>query len=167
MVEEGTFREDLFYRLSVVNLQLPPLRERREEIPRLAEHFLKEFAAENNREIKGFTPELMQVLTDAPWPGNIRELRNTIEFMTVTSNVSELGVENLPPDFKRTVSPAPQAQEERTSGELSLEKNNHELILQALKKCNGNRTEAAKLLGISRRTLHRRLAEMELEEETE
>ena len=100
MVAEGSFREDLFYRLSVVNLQLPPLRERREEIPGLAEHFLKEFAAENNRDIKGFTPELMAMLVQAPWAGNIRELRNTIEFMTVTSGSAELGIENLPPDFQ-------------------------------------------------------------------
>ena len=161
MVAEGTFREDLFYRLSVVNLQLPPLRERREEIPGLAEHFLKEFAAENNRYIKGFTPELMEALTQAPWEGNIRELRNTIEFMTVTSNTAELGMENLPPDFQKAAEvpvtgahPAPA---------LSLEENNYELIKQALKQCNGNRTAAAKLLGISRRTLHRRLAEMELD----
>ena len=66
----------------------------------MAEHFLKEFAAENNRDIKGFTPELMAMLVQAPWTGNIRELRNTIEFMTVTSGSAELGIENLPPDFQ-------------------------------------------------------------------
>ena len=162
MVAEGTFREDLFYRLSVVNLQLPPLRERREEIPGLAAHFLKEFASENNRDIKGFTSELMEVLVQAPWTGNIRELRNTVEFMTVTATSHELGIENLPPDFRKSApedapSPAPQG------NGLSLEENNYELIKQALKQCGGNRTAAAKVLGISRRTLHRRLAEMELE----
>ena len=160
MVAEGSFREDLFYRLSVVNLQLPPLRERREEIPGLAEHFLKEFAAENNRDIKGFTPELMAMLVQAPWTGNIRELRNTIEFMTVTSGSAELGIENLPPDFQTA---AVSAGGPSAGSPLSLEENNFELIKQALKQCNGNRTAAAKLLGISRRTLHRRLAEMELE----
>jgi DNA-binding NtrC family response regulator len=161
MVAEGTFREDLFYRLSVVNLQLPPLRERREEIKGLAEHFLKEFAAENNREVTGFTPELLELLINAPWSGNIRELRNTIEFMTVTTTGSELGVENLPPDFRE--SPLPSAPAKPQAGGLSLEENNYELIRQALKQCNGNRTAAAQLLGISRRTLHRRLAEMEIE----
>ncbi len=160
MVAEGSFREDLFYRLSVVNLQLPPLRERREEIPGLAEHFLKEFAAENNRDIKGFTPELMAMLVQAPWTGNIRELRNTIEFMTVTSGSAELGIQNLPPDFQTA---AVSAGGPSAGSPLSLEENNFELIKQALKQCNGNRTAAAKLLGISRRTLHRRLAEMELE----
>ena len=160
MVAEGSFREDLFYRLSVVNLQLPPLRERREEIPGLAEHFLKEFATENNRDIKGFTPELMEMLVQAPWVGNIRELRNTIEFMTVTSSTGELGIENLPPDFQEEAAPAAGNPH---GNALSLEENNYELIKQALKQCNGNRTAAAKLLGISRRTLHRRLAEMELE----
>jgi DNA-binding NtrC family response regulator len=161
MVAEGTFREDLFYRLSVVSLQLPPLRERREEIPLLSGRFLKEFAAENNREIKGFSAELMQCLTNAPWPGNIRELRNTVEFMVVTSGSSELGIENLPPDFGHADS-GPDVPPVSPAG-LSLEENNCELIKQALKQCNGNRTAAAKLLGISRRTLHRRLAEMELD----
>ena len=161
MVAEGTFREDLFYRLSVVSLQLPPLRERREEIPALCDRFLKDFAAENNREIKGFSDELMHCLTTAPWPGNIRELRNTVEFMVVTSSASELGVENLPPDFRQSDSDTA-VQTAHPAG-FSLEENNCELIKQALKQCNGNRTAAAKILGISRRTLHRRLAEMELD----
>ena len=162
MVAEGTFREDLFYRLSVVNLQLPPLRERKEEIPGLAEQFLKEFAADNERNIKGFSSELLETLVNAPWPGNIRELRNTVEFMVVTSTAEELGINNLPPDFRK--SPAPPTQGDASApGGLSLEENNFELIKQALKQCGGNRTAAAKLLGISRRTLHRRLAEMELE----
>ena len=104
----------------------------------------------------------MAALVQAPWTGNIRELRNTVEFMTVTATGNELGIENLPPDFNKSVhgdapTPAPQG------NGLSLEENNYELIKQALKQCDGNRTAAAKLLGISRRTLHRRLAEMELE----
>ena len=157
MVAEGTFREDLFYRLSVVNLQLPPLRERREEIPLLAMGFLKEFASENNRSIKGFTPEVMEMLIQAPWPGNIRELRNTIEYMVVTSTAEELGVENLPEQFRAL----PRENKELPSASpLSLEASNYELIRQALKQCGGNRMAAAKLLGISRRTLYRRLAEM-------
>lgn len=161
MVAEGTFREDLFYRLSVISLQLPPLRERRSEIPLLARGFLKEFAAENGRTVSGFSQELMDVLTHAPWPGNIRELRNTVEFMVVTSGSEELGVENLPPDFQKNVPDAPP--EGAAPGALTLEENNYELIKQALKQCGGNRTAAAQLLGISRRTLHRRLAEMELD----
>ena len=162
MVAEGTFREDLFYRLSVVNLQLPPLRERKEEIPGLAEQFLKEFAADNERNIKGFSSELLETLVNAPWPGNIRELRNTVEFMTVTSASEELGINNLPPDFQKSAGVQSQS-DSPAAGKLSLEENNFELIKQALKQCSGNRTAAAKLLGISRRTLHRRLAEMELE----
>lgn len=157
MVAEGTFREDLFYRLSVVNLHLPPLRERREELPGLIAEFLRKFAAENNREITGIAPEAMEKLLAYPWPGNIRELRNAIEYMVVTSNCPEPGVEQLPEQFSMPAaagpSPAP-------GPGLSLEENNYELIRKALKQCNGNRTAAAKLLGISRRTLHRRLAEM-------
>ena len=168
MVAEGTFREDLFYRLSVVNLQLPPLRERREEIPLLAQKFLQEFASENGRDIKGFSSEVMQMLCHARWQGNIRELRNTVEYMVVTSTSEELGVENLPAQFlaDNPLSESSGAAEIPAPEEhdLSLEGNIYELIKQALKQCDGNRTAAAKLLGISRRTLHRRLAEMELEE---
>ena len=158
MVAEGTFREDLFYRLSVVNLHLPPLRERREELPGLIAEFLRKFAEENNREITGIAPEAMEKLLAYSWPGNIRELRNAIEYMVVTSNCPEPGVEQLPEQFSapaETTGPSP-AQDPG----LSLEENNYELIRKALKQCNGNRTAAAKLLGISRRTLHRRLAEM-------
>ena len=158
MVAEGTFREDLFYRLSVVNLHLPPLRERREELPGLIAEFLHKFAEENNREITGIAPEAMEKLLAYSWPGNIRELRNAVEYMVVTSNCPEPGVEQLPEQFSAPAvtnvpSPAPDPG-------LSLEENNYELIRKALKQCNGNRTAAAKLLGISRRTLHRRLAEM-------
>ena len=166
MVAEGTFREDLFYRLSVVNLHLPPLRERRDEIPELALRFLQEFAAENNRSITGFTPEVMELLVNAPWQGNIRELRNTVEYMVVTSNTPELGIDNLPEQFSEVPSPAPQTEEPApgdTAG-LSVEANIYDLIRQALVQCKGNRMAAAKLLGISRRTLYRRLAEMGEEE---
>jgi len=158
MVAEGTFREDLFYRLSVVNLHLPPLRDRREELPGLIAEFLHKFAVENNREITGIAPEAMEKLLAYPWPGNIRELRNAIEYMVVTSNCPEPGVEQLPEQFSL---PAATAVPSPAPGPgLSLEENNYELIRKALKQCNGNRTAAAKLLGISRRTLHRRLAEM-------
>lgn len=163
MVAEGTFREDLFYRLSVVNLHLPPLRERKNEIPELAGHFLQEFAAENNRTITGFTPEVMEQLINAPWQGNIRELRNTVEYMVVTSNTTELGIENLPEQFKEAPSPAPQKTEPENT-DLSVEANIYDLIRQALIQCKGNRMAAAKLLGISRRTLYRRLSEMGEEE---
>ena len=163
MVAEGTFREDLFYRLSVVNLHLPPLRERRNEIPELALRVLQEFAAENNRSITGFTPEVMELLVNAPWQGNIRELRNTVEYMVVTSNTSELGIDNLPEQFSEVPSPAPKTEEPEPAG-LSVEANIYDLIRQALVQCKGNRMAAAKLLGISRRTLYRRLAEMGEEE---
>ena len=158
MVAEGTFREDLFYRLSVVNLHLPPLRERREELRGLIAEFLRKFAEENNREITGIAPEAMEKLLAYSWPGNIRELRNAIEYMVVTSNCPEPGVDQLPEQFSapaETAGPSP-----APDPGLSLEENNYELIRKALKQCNGNRTAAAKLLGISRRTLHRRLAEM-------
>ncbi len=166
MVREGTFREDLFYRLSVINLELPPLRERRGEIPYLVERFLREFAEENNKKIETVTPEAMGKLCQARWQGNIRELRNCIESMVVLAPGSVLDESLLP----RSVSEdepvfAPQITE-KSAGEIENPVENAldirdaelKLIEQALEKCGNNRTRAAEMLGISRRTLQRKLA---------
>jgi len=158
MVAEGTFREDLFYRLSVIVLELPPLRERREEIPLLVQNFVEEFARENQRQVKTVSPEAMEKLTAYPWPGNIRELRNCLESMVVLAQGTELTLDELPETIRfarETGNSARRPEESR----LNLDATEREMIAQALEKCHGNRTAAAKLLGISRRTLHRRLAE--------
>ena len=167
MVAEGSFREDLYYRLAVVTLELPPLRERRGEIPALAEMFRREFAAENAREVTGFTPEAMRLLTACRWPGNIRELRNTVESMVVLAAGPLLGVDDIP-DAIRAESAAsavgaPAASEAAAGG--TLEDTERALIARTLKECGGNVTRAAQQLGISRRTLHRRLAEAKREAE--
>ena len=158
LVAENKFREDLFYRLSVVNIVLPPLRERRAEIPQLVARFAAEFARENNRPVTGISPDALRALLDYPWPGNIRELRNCIEYMVVMSQGPLLEVRDLP---ESVLHPQPMEAEPETSTPempLKLDENERILIDEALRKCNGNRTAAAKLLGISRRTLHRKLA---------
>lgn len=158
MVAEKSFREDLFYRLSVVNLELPPLRERREEIPVLIRRFIAEFARDNQREVDGIEPDALARLVHYDWPGNIRELRNCIECMVVLAKGRKLSVADIPENIREA---RPVVPEEKTK-ELpvgTFEATERELIEKALAECNGNRTAAAKLLGISRRTLHRRLAE--------
>lgn len=158
MVAEKSFREDLFYRLSVVNLELPPLRERREEIPVLIHRFIAEFARDNQREVDGIEPDALARLVHYNWPGNIRELRNCIECMVVLAKGRKLSVADIPENIREA---RPVVPEEKTK-ELpvgTFEATERELIEKALAECNGNRTAAAKLLGISRRTLHRRLAE--------
>lgn len=160
MVEEHTFREDLYYRLAVVTLELPPLRQRPMEIPLLAEKFVREFARENQRGELKIAPELMKILEAHPWPGNIRELRNCLESMVVLSSGDTLTSDDLPPHFHEVPAPAVNstsaAAPEASGG--TLESNERELIAKALEHNHGNITRAAKELGISRRTLHRRLA---------
>ena len=154
MVAEHTFREDLYYRLAVVTLELPPLRERRMEIAPLAEKFVAEFARENNRPGLKIAPELLKKLESHPWPGNIRELRNCLESMVVLSSGDTLTPDDLPEHFDAVeLLPA-----ENAPAEGTLESNERELIAKALEHSNGNITQAARELGISRRTLHRKLA---------
>jgi len=157
-VEEGRFREDLFYRLYVVNLTLPPLREREGDIALLAQHYLKTLAAENNKKEVGLTPEAMEALVAYPWPGNVRELRNVIERMVVLGTGKKLTLQDLPASFRL----------ERGSSRSTSRAGNRlrdteqQLIEEALRRQKGNRTQAALDLGISRRTLHRKLNEFGL-----
>jgi len=154
MVAEGTFREDLFYRLYVVVIQLPTLRERAGDIPLLLNHFLNVFNLENDRSIDGFTPEALDLLRAYHWPGNVRELRNVVEQVVVFSRGQRIGVSELPEHIRGEgdIQGIPLAGE--TLGEIE-----KQAILQALKNSGGNRTRAADQLGISRRTLHRKIAE--------
>jgi DNA-binding NtrC family response regulator len=157
MVKEGKFREDLFYRLDVVNIKLPPLRERLEDIPVLVDKFIEEFAEDNDKTIKGISDAAMEMIRNYPWPGNIRELRNCIERMVVLCPGEMLDVMDLPDNVRSGISELP-------GGAETLDLNQHEalLITKALEESNGNRTQAAQKLGISRRTLHRRLHEYNL-----
>ena len=155
MVKAGTFREDLFYRLSVINLELPPLRERRSEIPYLAQSFAAEFSAENGKNVT-LSAAALEKLQQKNWNGNIRELRNCIECLIVLSpDGSTLDASDIPDDETDAAENIPVS-----SNPLNLDDSEKELILRALGECGNNRTAAARALGISRRTLYRKLEEL-------
>jgi len=157
MVKEGKFREDLFYRLSVVPLRLPPLRERVDDVPLLLAHYLERFAKENGAPPAKLSPEALAVLTRYPWPGNIRELRNACENLAVLRAGKTVAAEELDARFalaERSVGKEPAAAGARV---LDRAQNEKLLLTQALAAAAGNRTKAAELMGISRRTLHRKL----------
>ena len=156
MVNEGKFREDLFYRLNVVNITLPPLRSRDGDVERLLEFFLNIFSKENGREIEGFSPEALNILTSYQWPGNVRELRNCVERMVVMARGTTLTLGDVPSEV-RSAAAHPELADTAVSGNLDINSKEKELIIRALKHCGGNRSRAAEKLGISRRTLYRKL----------
>jgi DNA-binding NtrC family response regulator len=156
MVAEGKFREDLFFRLNVVQLHLPPLRDRREDIPLLAVHFLREAARENDKPFREMTGEAMKALVSHPWPGNVRELRAAVEHGVVMAAGPKITLRDLPAAVRTAAASGAAA---RGPLPLDLAETELSLIRRALAECRGNRTLAAEKLGISRRTLHRKLRE--------
>jgi len=152
-VAEGKFREDLFYRLNVIDIRLPALRERTGDVALLATRFMHEFSAANGNRVTGITPAAMKLLEAYSWPGNVRELRNTMEKMVILSSGSELDVADVP-DEMRTGGGFTFSSASGTLGETEKAR-----ILAGLKEANGNRSRAAQILGISRRTLYRKLDE--------
>jgi DNA-binding NtrC family response regulator len=160
LVTEGKFRDDLFYRLSVVAVDLPALRERRDDIPLLVKAFVDEFARENNKQVRELTPEAMNVLLAYDWRGNVRELRNAIEQMVVLARAERLTVRDVPAAIRGSAD-LTKISVVRTG--MTVEEAERQLIVQALKETEGNRTKAAQKIGISRRTLHRKLKEFGLE----
>ena len=157
-IRVGRFRADLFYRLNVVHLELPPLRERSEDIPLLAVHFLKTFSSKNNKKIKGFTPQAMDGLIKYHWPGNVRELMNVVERAVVLSQAEYLDLTEMPLIPKQDPSQPVQPQENRHV-ELPLDEVEKAAIIKTLDNVQGNKSEAARRLGITRRTLHKKLKE--------
>jgi DNA-binding NtrC family response regulator len=166
LVRNGTFREDLYFRLKVVPIHLPPLRERPGDIVLLARHFLREFADENQKNISGFSPEALEHLTAYGWPGNVRELRTAIEHAVVLCRGTNIAPRDLPPTVRGTPSSVAGAESGRllTQTGLTVREAEKQLILRALKECGGNRTKAARRVGMSRRTLHRKLLAYRLED---
>jgi two-component system, NtrC family, response regulator AtoC len=162
LVHAGTFREDLFFRLRVVEIRLPSLRERPQDIPLLAQTFLREFAQENNKPVKSFAPEAADLLLRYSWPGNVRELRTAIEHAVVLSRTERVTTRDLPPAVRSPQS-GPGQQNILAREDLTVQDAEKELIIRALKETQGNRTLAAKKIGISRRSLHRKLHEYHLE----
>ena len=159
MVREGAFREDLFFRLNVVRITTPPLRERTEDIPQLLEHFIKGFSKENGYDLVTVEPGAMRHLQTYPWPGNIRELRNFAENAVVMRRGGALSEFDLEPKFRGEAPPPPALSSPTPPNPFSVEDNEKRLLKEALIKARGNRTQAAVLLGISRRTLHRKIAQ--------
>lgn len=159
LVEQGKFREDLFFRLFVVTVTLPPLRERKDDIPILFKHFVNEIAAENNKKIDGISEQAMNVLCSYEWPGNIRELRNCAERMVILSKSSYLDIDSIPLHVKEDLKPNLK-KKILADSVLDLSKNEERLIRKALDDCGWNISKAAIILGISRRTLHRKIKQL-------
>jgi two-component system response regulator AtoC len=169
LVEEGKFRDDLFFRLNVVRITMPPLRERKEDIPLLVRGFLRHFCKVNNKPLLELTADAMNALLVYDWPGNVRELRTAIEHGVVMASGPKITLRDLPMSVRqaanaplpRGISPA-KAFGERVNP-LDLHETERKLVLQALTSTRGNVTAAAKKLGISRRTLHRKIKEINAE----
>lgn len=157
-VEEGRFREDLFYRLNVVRVEVPPLRARAADIPVLARHFLNIFAVEHGKPPVELTKRALARLQQFPWPGNVRQLRNVMENLVLFSRGGEIDVDDLPPEFH-----AAHIESIQVPVGTPLDQVERMLIERTLISANGNRTRAAELLGISRRTLLRKIKELGLE----
>ncbi len=158
-IETGNFREDLFYRLNVVNIHVPPLRERKEDISLLATAFLREFSNENDKNIEGIEPKARNALYNHSWPGNIRELRNCMESAVVMTKDAIITLDDLPPSVKSG------SEEDyiKISLGTSLQEAEKEIIHNTLIRQNGNKSKTAEILGIGRKTLHRKINEYNLE----
>jgi two-component system response regulator AtoC len=161
LVKAGKFREDLFFRLRVVEIELPPLRERTGDIPLLAQSFLREFAKENGKAVNDFTAEALEALMHFSWPGNVRELRTAIEHAVVLCRGERISLRDLPTSVRGGVS---MSDAKLLAGkDLTVKDAEMQLIQRALKETDGNRTRAAQKIGMSRRTFHRKLHEYHLE----
>jgi DNA-binding NtrC family response regulator len=160
LVKAGKFREDLFFRLRVVEIELPPLRDRTGDIPLLAQNFLREFAQENGKPVNDFTVDALEALMHCPWPGNVRELRTAVEHAVVLCRGERITRRDLPPSVRGEIAGGAKLLPGKTVTVKDAEK---ELISRALKETNGNRTHAAQKIGMSRRTFHRKLHEYHLE----
>ncbi|WP_455382808.1 sigma-54-dependent transcriptional regulator [Salinispira pacifica] len=159
-IARGSFREDLYYRLNVVNIHIPPLRERKEDIPLLIAAFLKEFSQENGKQIEGVDPKARSALYNYSWPGNVRELRNCIESAVVMSKGNIITIDELPP----TVGVDTDDNYIKIDLGSSLADAEREIIRNTLSLNKGNKSKTAEMLGIGRKTLHRKIAEYKLEE---
>jgi two-component system response regulator HydG len=164
-VQSGKFREDLYYRLNVIQVILPPLRERLEDIPLLADHFVGKYAAKNGKQFSGITPSALEALEAYPWPGNVRELEHAIERAVVLSSGSEIDIDALPQPVLQAArggprGPIPAALEGRTLSiplGTTMEEIELRVIRETLRHTKGDKNLAAQLLGIAARTIYRKL----------
>ncbi|MGC8719260.1 MAG: sigma 54-interacting transcriptional regulator [Thermodesulforhabdaceae bacterium] len=169
-VQEGTFREDLFYRLNVVPIHVPPLRERKEDIPLLIEHFLERHAlSSNNGERKRLKPDVIECFMEYPWPGNVRELENIIKRLIILSDGDEITIDDLPDRFRQNIKtktpdvPLARLPEEGLDLKKTLEDIERSLIQQALERTGGVKNQAAKLLGLNRTTLIEKMKKLKMD----
>ena len=155
-VRRGELREDLLYRLNVIHIKLPPLRERREDIPLLAQHLIEELRERHNRSARLIAPEVLEMFLRAPWPGNVRELRNVVEHAVVVCEGQRIEKAHLPPFLEVATAMAPEESITLPIG-IPLEEAERQLVLRTLIKTNNNKTRAAEMLNISVKTLHNKL----------
>jgi DNA-binding NtrC family response regulator len=159
LVQEEKFRDDLYYRINVVAIDLPPLRERREDIGVLARHFLDKYAAENGKPLRNFSPEAQVLLEAAPWPGNVRELENVIERAVLLADGNEITPVNLPRDLQHS----PLEESAGSESDKSLEQVGRNHIVDVLRSTEGNKAKASAVLGINRTTLWRMMQKLKIE----
>ena len=165
LVAEGTFREDLYYRLNVIDIRTPALRDHKEDIALLVARFLKEFSAANGGTVTGIEPAALRVLEDYDWPGNVRQLRNVVEKMIILASGPKLTTDDLPIEVSSSkpatsnLKPETYNLKPETFKPETLDEREREQILAAIERCGGNKSKAADELGISRRTIHRKLKE--------
>ncbi|MBD3267305.1 response regulator [bacterium] len=171
-IQNNKFREDLYYRLRVVQIQIPPLRARKEDIPVLAQSFLKRYSDETGKELKEFSPEVMEVFFSYPWPGNVRELQHAVEHAAIFAKGSQVQKKDLPDEIfadKPRQEPQAGAKPKAEKNQIAitvgttLEDAELEIIRRTLDSVNGNKEEAARVLGLSRSSLYRRLPKLNLE----
>jgi transcriptional regulator with PAS, ATPase and Fis domain len=155
-IKEGSFREDLYYRLNVFSILLPPLRERRTDIPLIAKYFLSKYAQSMNKNVVGFAPQAMEMFTGYDWPGNIREVRNVVERAMVVAQGSQIQVDDISFPFPSQAAP---------SGGASLEDVERDQILKILNQTKGNIAQAAEILKISRLTLYNKIEKYHLKKD--
>jgi DNA-binding NtrC family response regulator len=168
-LEEGTFREDLYYRLNVVPIDIPPLRDHKEDIPDLVNHFLARFAADSEKEIEGITPAALDALMEYHWPGNIRQLENSVERAVALSSGRMIDEKDIHLDTRQS---KPAAASSSSADQflpegMTLEQWEDNMIREALKRANGNKSQAARLLGLSRNALRYRLGKLGVADEGE
>ncbi|GAW93942.1 sigma-54-dependent transcriptional regulator [Calderihabitans maritimus] len=167
MVQQGKFREDLYFRLNVVPIELPPLRKRREDIPYLVEYFLRKFNEKFGVEPKTISKEALKLLMSYDWPGNVRELENTVKRMVILSEGKEINTEDLPEHLSREAQRSGVTWEEGDCLDSIMSRIEREVIIEVLSRCNWKRTEAARKLKISRRSLYNKMARLNIIPEKE
>jgi DNA-binding NtrC family response regulator len=162
-VAQGTFRQDLYYRINVINLELPPLRERISDIPELAQHFLQRICQETGKHVEGFSDEALAALQTYPWPGNVRELQNAVERAVLLGKQPQVTPEDLPRELAARA-PAPPRLTAAQSLKRALQVPERQLILETLREQNWNRSATAAKLGINRTTLYKKMKRLGLDE---